>query len=216
MFNAFITGSRAYGKPKKSSDVDLVVLVTPEHLEVLAKMADSDDEDRKKNQDSDSGPQWEGGKSKSLRFGRMNLLCLTDPIAYAVWLKGTEVMVEAYNKTGAVDRDQAIKFFDKMRHSAGLYSRRPRLNDKEEDFEEESGYPGSSYDYGHSVKFVRNGKTLGGVITEINGKKRTVTVSFRGTDYKEVPLADLRDCDLGEFYKAKKPLSTEEEDDICF
>ena len=39
MSNAFMTGSRRYGTPKKSSDLDLVVLVSPAEFPLLAKVA---------------------------------------------------------------------------------------------------------------------------------------------------------------------------------
>lgn len=126
---AFITGSRAYGKPKRSSDVDLVVLVRRADLEVLRLLCDDDDASKKK--DSDAGPTAEGPVgSASLRFGRLNLICLTDPVAYEVWAEGTKKLLQDVEQTEQpVARDVAIAFFDQLRRHRGLFERAPSVQD---------------------------------------------------------------------------------------
>lgn len=203
---SFVTGSQAYGAVTNKSDVDLVVFVTKSELEILKKMCDSDDRDRIKGKDSDAGPQFRGGPAASLRFGKLNLLAVTDPIAYAVWLEGTEEL----KKHSPVPRDAAIIFFDRMRRAAGLYSERPIVKDAmkaaEKDGEEyEYDEPDvNSWDIGDAVWFPRDDKILKGLITEFDEHHRTCTVSCRGVDHQNVRLADLSPGKLTDSYRQKK------------
>lgn len=72
--NAFITGSRAYGKPQPESDIDLVIRVessTADNLEELSGVKNGE----------------------PVRFGKLNLiLCRTDE-EYALWKMGTAQML---------------------------------------------------------------------------------------------------------------------------
>ncbi len=80
---AFLTGSRKYGTPKPESDVDLVVFLTPDDLESLAELADAE------------GSQMVscyGAENLSIRFGRLNLICVTSEPDYEVWREGTETL----------------------------------------------------------------------------------------------------------------------------
>lgn len=114
---AFVTGSRAYGRPRPDSDIDLVVLVSSYDLERLRAQADPDPK-MGKGTDSDPGtPGQEEHPTASLRFGKLNLICVTDPIAYGVWLKGTE---ELRKRPDDVDRDEAVAFFRALREKHGL------------------------------------------------------------------------------------------------
>lgn len=217
--SAFITGSRAYGRPSRKSDVDLVVLVCPAELEILKELADSRDEDRKgEGGDSDAGPRA-GGDSASLRFGRLNLLAVTDPVAYAVWQKGTRLL-KRESERKPVDRDLAVKFFDMLRHTH-LYSEQPTVQDARDRLKSDGGSDDDedepSFDYGDPVRFTRNGETVYGVITGLEGAGDNVkvTVSHRGRDWR-VRLSDLTPCqwsDLDYRTPKVKPRREEADDD---
>lgn len=101
--DAFISGSRAYGAPSKSSDIDLVIKVSCETLQKLRKLAGVADK-----------PQ------EPIRFGHLNLICLTTDEDMAVWKVGTEQMVqEKLDQKKPVSRNQAIKILDGLRESIG-------------------------------------------------------------------------------------------------
>ena len=95
---AFLTGSRVYGSPTNSSDVDLVVCVTKAELEILRDLAHS--------QDGSGGPDV----SASLRFGRLNLITVTDTTDYETWAEGTRRLIERK----PVTRDTAVETFKKI------------------------------------------------------------------------------------------------------
>lgn len=119
---AFVTGSCAYGLVKKDSDVDLVVFVSDADMRLLEKFADSGSTLAKGRPPSAEGEQ---GIQASLRFGRLNLLCVTDPIAYEVWRRGT-VLLE---REGEVTRDLAVRLFSMLREWAGLKENQPTVSD---------------------------------------------------------------------------------------
>jgi hypothetical protein len=52
-----------------------------------------------------------GMGSSCLRFGKLNLICVTDPEDYKLWKDGTEEL----KRMAPVTRDQAIKLFRQMR-----------------------------------------------------------------------------------------------------
>jgi hypothetical protein len=110
---SFLTGSHIYGKPTKKSDIDLVVLVSLEDLKLLKKHADL----VIAKHDEGKGSSVPQPKSASLRFGKLNLLALTDEAAFACWKLGTEKlemkMHEGKVKT-PIKRDEAVKLFKKM------------------------------------------------------------------------------------------------------
>ena len=80
--NAFLTGSRVYGVPKNDSDIDLVVLVSAEDAVALTKMAD--------RSDTTAEQEYEGGIS--LHFGKLNLICETNPEKVKKWRAGTDLL----------------------------------------------------------------------------------------------------------------------------
>lgn len=84
---AFITGSRAYGKPTKTSDIDLVVFTDVPTAVTLAKLADGSPKD-----------------DQPIRYGRLNLVLVTDDKSWAAWFMATECMKnsgERYTKEEA-------------------------------------------------------------------------------------------------------------------
>lgn len=103
--NAFITGSRVYGKPTPSSDIDLVILVDEQTSTRLQLMARETDEQ----------------KPLAIRFGRLNLIICTDEAEFAVWKVGTCQMVRQKIKDGKkFDKTEAKAVFDLLRESLGM------------------------------------------------------------------------------------------------
>lgn len=93
--NAFLTGSRAYGTPREDSDVDLVVLVSDSDMDALNRLATDDD-----------GEETYGDStSASLRFGNLNLICMTDPASFGAWKEATAELIARK----PVTRDKAVQ-----------------------------------------------------------------------------------------------------------
>ena len=93
---SFLTGSHAYGTPHDKSDVDVVVLLTNEELCKLALVADEVCGDQTSASDDSAA---------SLRFGRLNLICVVDKDEYEAWRTATAELVERR----PVTRDEAVK-----------------------------------------------------------------------------------------------------------
>lgn len=125
----FLTGSWAYGAPRLSwgrfdedekdeaSDVDLVVLVSPEDLEILIQESDSSDDEK---------GSYDFATSASLRFGRLNLVCVTNDADFQLWKIGTKALRRVKNlrfldadardeDCDAPTRDEAVAVFDQLR-----------------------------------------------------------------------------------------------------
>ena len=81
---AFITGSRVYGTPTETSDVDLVVLMDQGTRDALIQ---------------------EFGLP--VRCGKLNIIALTDEVAMLAWKKAREVCIAA-SACGSIDRDYAV------------------------------------------------------------------------------------------------------------
>ncbi len=111
--NALVTGSAVYGQTRDDSDIDLVVLVTPADINLLRFFADNM-VTKHERKESDAGP---GGISASLRFGKLNLLCVTDPIQYEVWRRGTRMLKD---KGVPISRELAVAMFEALREHYGL------------------------------------------------------------------------------------------------
>lgn len=100
---AFVTGSHAYGTPRPDSDIDLVVLVSPEDMARLVKM------------DPDSTADRYGVMASSyLRFGKLNLLAVDNMTDYLVWLHGTLELIARK----PVTRDEAVAVFKRRQQEA--------------------------------------------------------------------------------------------------
>ncbi len=89
MANCFLTGSHAYGVPNEKSDIDLVILANQELKDKLFKLKNNN--------------------SASIRFGKLNIICLTKPEEYDAWLCGTLKCI--FNKP--VSRNDAINIIQK-------------------------------------------------------------------------------------------------------
>lgn len=182
---SFITGSRAYGCPKASSDVDLVVLVSVNDFRILEALAES-----KTVGGSDAGPTTEDRLSGSFRFGRMNVLALTCPIAFGVWKIGTDQLIEETKaKKEPVTRERAVEVFDGLLVKHGL-----RKKTKEK----------PTFDIGHSVvAYKGTRKEFKGLITDYDEVEKVYHVSYRGQD-KWASEDDLESIPMTEIYILKK------------
>lgn len=98
----FVTGSQAYGVPREDSDIDLVVAVPDELRQYLASVCD--------NQSGRLG-------QRSMRFGRLNLLCATTPEQYEAWHAGT---TELLSEEESADRDHAREVIGNWRQRLGV------------------------------------------------------------------------------------------------
>lgn len=99
--NAILTGSRAYGIPCEDSDVDLVVLMKPSEAADLATSLGLE-------------VTREGeGRYPALQFmqGRLNLIVVTDPKQFDIWVKGTELL----SIRAPVTRQEAVELFAELR-----------------------------------------------------------------------------------------------------
>lgn len=100
---ALLTGSQVYGFPTEASDVDVVVLMTPEDAYVLSTLF-GDGRDPTKQND----PHYPVFQFK---VGKLNLIVETEYGRFEVWRRGTELLqVEA-----PVTRDRAVEVFQKLR-----------------------------------------------------------------------------------------------------
>lgn len=107
---SFLTGSRAYGTPRPDSDIDLVVYVTSEDLSKLIELSDKVSEFG-----APGGVHYEDGCC--LRFGPLNLICVTSEQHFNTWKKGTEELVAKK----PVTREVAVETLKRLRHAACIH-----------------------------------------------------------------------------------------------
>lgn len=101
-----MTGSRAYGTPREDSDIDLVVLITEQQLgKLVASCAIGETKNTTYN-----------GDKTILRFGRLNLFCMTSFVRYDLWKKGTDELIARR----PVTRQEAKDLFIKLEKAAGF------------------------------------------------------------------------------------------------
>lgn len=101
---SFITGSQRYGTPTPDSDTDLVVLVDEESLIVLIKASAQKTESHGAQE-----TYYEDGCS--IRFGKLNLLCVTEKKHFDIWQQGTDELVAMR----PVSREKAIDYLAALR-----------------------------------------------------------------------------------------------------
>ena len=100
---AFITGSRCYGTPRDDSDLDLVILASNHAFKMLAAFADDDSET---GEGSGKGTPSSG----SFRFGKLNIIAITDESVFEVWRAATESL----KAKAPVSRDDAVELIKGM------------------------------------------------------------------------------------------------------
>jgi len=130
---AFVTGSRAYGRFDAYSDVDLVVLVSEADREILRETMH---EQWMRHPEEVFGlgdrPRWNPPNCRelpddldtnpfnypvaSVKFGKLNVLLCTDPIAFECWYVGTQEL----KTRKPVTREEAIRVFYRLRGEYGL------------------------------------------------------------------------------------------------
>lgn len=137
--SAFITGSYAYGEPRPDSDIDLVLFMDHNEAYELEKLSDKPDS----KAEEDVIDSYGGMGGKCLRFGKLNLLIITNKKVYRMWRKGTEMLTRKKGRTHPVTRGYAIKFLDKLFYKTipGWYEEQRRIRrareDRDEDDEDE-------------------------------------------------------------------------------
>lgn len=113
-WQAVLTGSRAYGKPRADSDIDLVVLLPRADVQRLLLRADEDggkDSSSLGDAARDSAPF-----SRSMRFGNLNLICCSTVESFRCWKDGTAYLKAKADRTGQpVTRDDAVAYFTELR-----------------------------------------------------------------------------------------------------
>lgn len=94
-------GSRVYGVPRPSSDLDVVVQITPADLSLLRAVADAE-----------KGPAHEDPNVWSLTFGRLNVIvCLTEA-SYNVYALGIQALKSRVARSGVkASRAEAAGLF---------------------------------------------------------------------------------------------------------
>lgn len=102
---SFVTGSRAYGKPTDTSDIDLVVLVDEEDLARLAAMSDTNKNPNPYLFNPDYGPEVK--VKGNFRFGKLNLVALTDKMDFEVW----KIITDDLKSRAPVSREYAKEVF---------------------------------------------------------------------------------------------------------
>lgn len=103
----FITGSRAYGEPREDSDTDLVVLCTTQEYGILCNAGGE--------------PYGSSGMfdefRRSIKFGPLNLICLTLEAEFEAWRKGTEECIAQK----PVTRIEAVAAIGNLLHEIGIH-----------------------------------------------------------------------------------------------
>lgn len=111
---AFLTGSRIYSIPTKKSDIDLVVFMEGYELNKLIGYVEQKKSwwgrflDRFREV-----KEYDNTHSASLRFGPLNLLCVTTQHDYDVWRTGTDHL----KKLAPVLRTTAVLTFKDLQRT---------------------------------------------------------------------------------------------------
>jgi len=93
---SFITGSHAYKTSTTESDIDLVILVTPETKDELISLSEE--------------------KKMPCKFGKLNLIFVTTPEEYSAWLLGK---INCVKERGG-DRNSHIELHNSARAMFGV------------------------------------------------------------------------------------------------
>ena len=102
-FKMFVTGSYAYGTPKKKSDLDIVVLANNKFWSQIAILC----EERGKNPGADY-------PESSVYLGGLNLIRCQNEDQYNLWKQGTEELIEI----APVTRKEAVAHFKLLREES--------------------------------------------------------------------------------------------------
>lgn len=123
---ALLTGSRAYGTPRDDSDIDLVVFGTQELVETLTRLATREEHPEIKfNKGTGSSDRGLEQCQGTFRFGRLNLIVVTDIRDFEIWKQGTANLRGMQDMSVNVTREDAIAHFRKLKDELG--SQEPSL-----------------------------------------------------------------------------------------
>ena len=104
---AFFTGSRVYGRSTLGSDLDVIVLCSQDEYLLFRMVCDPD---------SGKVTNETNGGLKSLKFGKLNVLCFTCEKEFYAWKHATDCLVDKR----PVSRDTAIDTIDSMLLNVGI------------------------------------------------------------------------------------------------
>lgn len=111
---AFLTGSRIYSVPSRHSDIDLVVFMEGYELEKLIGYAEQKKSWWRRLLDRfREVKEYDNTNSASLRFGPLNLLCVTTQRDYDVWKTGTDHL----KKYALISRATAVLTFKDLQQT---------------------------------------------------------------------------------------------------
>jgi predicted nucleotidyltransferase len=120
---SFVTGSMAYGTPHENSDFDLVILVSFEDMIRLRNFQYSSMTEFKENPDlfevvNDGQDNYDMSKCTTacLRFGKLNLIALTEERDFLIWKEGTEELIARK----PVTREEAVTHLSSKRRKDWL------------------------------------------------------------------------------------------------
>jgi len=90
--------------PNNGSDVDLVVLVNQYDLDILTQECEDD-----------NGTEY-SESSRSLRFGKLNLICLVKDKDFQAWKMATRALkqIASLRENGVVTREEAMVLIDRV------------------------------------------------------------------------------------------------------
>lgn len=103
---SFVTGSRAYGTPRVDSDIDLVCMVGSDDWETIIEAA------RDEIVITEGDPEYTS-VSAVLRFGKLNLILVSDREDYNIWMEGTREL----KARRPITRDEAKALFKERREA---------------------------------------------------------------------------------------------------
>lgn len=110
LWNAFLTGSRAYGVPHKDSDIDIVLRMSEEDA---LKLYEACPEALCVGQPKPK-PENIPYPTRQLyvfRFGMVNLLCCTTDEGFEQWVRGTTELIQQ----APVGREEAVAHLSAIR-----------------------------------------------------------------------------------------------------
>jgi predicted nucleotidyltransferase len=118
-FQAFVTGSYAYGQPRADSDIDLVIFVDKGNdLSLLERHGDSPSDTDEPGLRED----YIAAGGTPVRFGKLNIIVCDCEAYFEVWRRGTEEL----KLRAPVSRDDAIEHMRQLRKAAGFHVPEPR------------------------------------------------------------------------------------------
>lgn len=110
--NAFVTGSQVFGYSTEKSDIDLVVLMPRHEVGLLSEILSESNpsEDPKYIEFADGMGGW-----KSLRVGKLNLICCWDQFAFDVWSLARTTVLAKRTKGDTITKEVSTAVHEKIK-----------------------------------------------------------------------------------------------------